>query len=137
MPATTGRLSTHVLDVATGRPAAGIRIALHEIGASARGLLRETVTNADGRTDRPLIAGEPLRIGTYELTFQVGGYFAQAAAAGPPFLDVVPIRFSHRRAGGALSCAIARDALELYDLPRKSDEHARPTDARSAQGPTP
>ena len=93
MPATTGRLSTHVLDVVTGRPAAGIPIALDEVGSSARGRLVETVTNADGRTDRPLIGGEPLRIGTYEITFEVGAYFAQAGAPDPPFLDRIPIRF--------------------------------------------
>ena len=89
MPVTTGRLSTHVLDTVTGRPAPGVRIALHEIGDSARALLKETVTNADGRTDAPLIAGEPLRIGTYELTFHMGDYFG-----GAGFLDIVPIRFS-------------------------------------------
>jgi 2-oxo-4-hydroxy-4-carboxy-5-ureidoimidazoline decarboxylase len=89
VPVTTGRLSTHVLDTVTGRPAPGVRIALHEIGDSARSLIKETVTNADGRTDAPLISGEPLRIGTYELTFHVGNYFG---ASG--FLDVVPIRFS-------------------------------------------
>jgi 2-oxo-4-hydroxy-4-carboxy-5-ureidoimidazoline decarboxylase len=89
-PITTGRLSTHVLDTSAGRPAAGVRIALYEIGASARGLLQETVTNADGRTDAPLIAHEPLRIGTYELSFHVGEYFGQ----GRSFLDVVPIRFA-------------------------------------------
>ena len=71
-PVTAGRLTTHALDLCSGRPAAGVKIALHEVGASARSLLRETVTNADGRTDAPLIAGEPLRIGTYELTFHVG-----------------------------------------------------------------
>ena len=86
-PFTTGRLSTHVLDTTTGRPAPGIKVTLHEIGSSARGLIAEAVTNADGRTDKPLISGEPLRIGTYELTFHVGGYFR----AG--FLDAVPIRF--------------------------------------------
>lgn len=88
-PATTGRLTTHVLDLVRGGPAAGVRLALYEIGSSARGLLREAVTNADGRTDAPLIDGEPLRIGTYELQFDVGGYFA-----GAGFLDVVPVRFS-------------------------------------------
>ena len=62
---------------------------MHEIGESARSLIKETVTNADGRTDAPLIAGEPLRIGTYELTFHVGAYFG-----GAGFLDAVPIRFS-------------------------------------------
>lgn len=89
MPVTTGRLSTHVLDTVKGRPAAGVRIELHEVGASARSMLKETVTNADGRTDAPLIAGEPLRIGSYELIFRVGGYFGRAG-----FLDAVPIRFA-------------------------------------------
>jgi 2-oxo-4-hydroxy-4-carboxy-5-ureidoimidazoline decarboxylase len=96
-PNTVGRLSTHVLDTMSGRPAPGVKITLHEIGASARGLLKETTTNADGRTDAPLITGEPLRIGTYELSFHVGDYFARThkpALADPPFLDVVPIRFS-------------------------------------------
>lgn len=88
MPTTTGRLTTHVLDTATGRPMPGIPITLHEVGSSARGLLKEAVTNADGRTDAPLLSGEPLRIGTYELTFQVGRYFGPAG-----FLDEVPIRF--------------------------------------------
>ena len=90
-PITEGRLSTHVLDVVTGRPAAGIPVTLHEIGATARGLIAQAVTNADGRTDAPLIAGEPLRIGTYELTFRVGEYYG---GAGTQFLDVVPIRFA-------------------------------------------
>jgi len=89
VPVTTGRLSTHVLDTDKGRPAPGLRIALHEIGSSARALLKETLTNADGRTDTPLIAGEPLRIGTYELTFHIGDYFD-----GRGFLDIVPVRFA-------------------------------------------
>ena len=95
-PKTTGRLSTHVLDTVAGRPAEGVAIVLYEVGASARSLLRETVTNADGRTDAPLIAAEPLRIGTYELQFHIGEYFRRRgqAAAKPAFLDVVPIRFA-------------------------------------------
>jgi 2-oxo-4-hydroxy-4-carboxy-5-ureidoimidazoline decarboxylase len=95
-PKTDGRLSTHVLDTVAGRPAAGVRVALTEIGASAEALLAEAVTNADGRTDAPLLAGAPLRIGRYRLDFHVGAYFAarQAATAEPPFLDVVPIRFA-------------------------------------------
>jgi 2-oxo-4-hydroxy-4-carboxy-5-ureidoimidazoline decarboxylase len=101
-PKTTGRLSTHVLDTFHGRPAAGMAVALYEVGASARGLLREGVTNNDGRTDAPLIADAPLRIGTYELQFSVGAYFKRAGAtnADPPFLDVVPIRFSIAEAEG-------------------------------------
>ncbi len=95
-PKTDGRLSTHVLDTAAGRPAAGLRVVLTEIGASAEALLAEAVTNADGRTDAPLLAGAPLRIGRYRLDFHVGAYFASrnTAAADPPFLDIVPIRFS-------------------------------------------
>lgn len=95
-PKTDGRLSTHVLDTAAGRPAAGVRIVLMEIGASAHGILAETVTNADGRTDAPLLSGGPLRIGSYEIAFHVGDYFAGPGAGigRPPFLDVVPVRFA-------------------------------------------
>ncbi len=93
-PKTTGRLSTHVLDTLHGRPAADLRIALSEIGASARGALATVTTNADGRTDAPLITDAPLRIGTYELAFHVGDYFKAAGVAlsDPPFLDIVPVR---------------------------------------------
>lgn len=95
VPKTTGRLSTHVLDTVNGKPAPGLRLTLSEIGASARGLLKEAVTNADGRTDTPLIADEPLRIGTYEITFHAGDYFRALGTTlpEPPFVDVVPIRF--------------------------------------------
>jgi 2-oxo-4-hydroxy-4-carboxy-5-ureidoimidazoline decarboxylase len=95
-PKTTGRLSTHALDITCGRPAAGVEIALYEIGTSAHGLLVKARTNADGRTDSPLIADQPLRIGTYELEFKVGDYFAGSGSArsNPSFLDVVPVRFS-------------------------------------------
>jgi 2-oxo-4-hydroxy-4-carboxy-5-ureidoimidazoline decarboxylase len=95
-PKTDGRLSTHVLDTAAGWPAAGVRLVLREIGASAESVLNEAVTNADGRTDQPLMAGAPLRIGRYEIAFHIGAYFAARglAPADPPFLDVVPIRFA-------------------------------------------
>jgi 2-oxo-4-hydroxy-4-carboxy-5-ureidoimidazoline decarboxylase len=95
MAKTDGRLTTHVLDVHAGAPAAGVRIELHEIGASATSLLAEAVTNADGRTDVPLLGGAPLRIGTYELRFHIGAYFAKrnVSLANPAFLDVVPVRF--------------------------------------------
>jgi 2-oxo-4-hydroxy-4-carboxy-5-ureidoimidazoline decarboxylase len=91
-PRTDGRLSTHVLDNVRGGPAAGIRVALYEVGASARALIVTVLTNADGRTDAPLLGGGPLRMGTYELQFTLGDYFA--GVADPPFLDVIPIRFS-------------------------------------------
>ncbi|MGV3632982.1 MAG: 2-oxo-4-hydroxy-4-carboxy-5-ureidoimidazoline decarboxylase [Pseudorhodoplanes sp.] len=95
-PKTEGRLSTHVLDNVAGKPARGVKIALYEIGASARALIAETVTNSDGRTDQPLMGAGPLRIGTYELQFDVAQYFAAngTTQSDPPFLDVVPIRFS-------------------------------------------
>ena len=95
MAKTDGRLTTHVLDVHAGAPAAGVKIELHEIGASATSLLAEAVTNADGRTDAPLLGGAPLRVGTYELRFHIGAYFAKRNVnlAKPAFLDVVPIRF--------------------------------------------
>jgi 2-oxo-4-hydroxy-4-carboxy-5-ureidoimidazoline decarboxylase len=95
-PKTDGRLSTHVLDTASGTPAAGVRVVLTERGASAIGILKETITNADGRTEEPLLSGAPLRIGAYEIAFHIGAYFAAKgiAAASPPFLDVVPVRFA-------------------------------------------
>jgi 2-oxo-4-hydroxy-4-carboxy-5-ureidoimidazoline decarboxylase len=92
-----GRLSTHVLDTHSGRPAAGIAVELVEL--SELGLSRvvtRTITNADGRTDQPLIGGRPVPIGRYELTFNVGRYFTerQVPMSDPPFLDKIPLRFS-------------------------------------------
>lgn len=92
-----GRLSTHVLDTMRGRPAAGLAIELAQLSAAGdRLVLKSVTTNPDGRTDAPLIAGQPLAIGRYELSFHAGDYFAAAgvAAADPAFLDVVPIRFA-------------------------------------------
>ena len=92
-----GRLSTHVLDVVNGRPARGVRIELHRLGADgARERLADVVTNADGRTDAPLLAGEAFTAGRYELVFHVGDYFRaqRTSAAEPPFLDEVPVRFA-------------------------------------------
>ena len=86
-----GRLSTHVLDTSSGRPAAGVRVVLRRGGA----VLADVRTNADGRTDKPLLEGAAFQTGSYELTFHVGDYFrAQGAPlADPPFLDVIPLRF--------------------------------------------
>lgn len=92
-----GHLSTHVLDTHGGHPAAGVAIELCEIAASgASRTLKRAVTNADGRTDQPLVSGAPIPIATYELRFAVSEYFARAGApqADPPFLGVVPIRFA-------------------------------------------
>jgi 5-hydroxyisourate hydrolase len=98
-----GRLTTHVLDTAAGKPAAGIAVELFRLSdeGSAHGVVR-TITNADGRTDAPLLAGETFTTGAYELRFHVGPYFAAGGArtADPPFLDIVPIRFAIAEADG-------------------------------------
>jgi 5-hydroxyisourate hydrolase len=84
-----------VLDTAAGRPAAGLALTLYAVEGNSRRSLVVTVTNADGRCDRPLLAGGVMRAGTYELVFSVADYFRNAGVAltEPPFLDVVPIRF--------------------------------------------
>lgn len=92
-----GRLSTHVLDTHSGRPAAGIAVELVELSALGQNrVVAHAVTNADGRTDQPLIGGRPVPIGRYELMFSVGKYFAerQVPMSDPPFLDQIPLRFS-------------------------------------------
>ncbi|RYB06300.1 hydroxyisourate hydrolase [Lichenibacterium ramalinae] len=95
-----GRLSTHVLDTARGRPAAGVPVTLHRLAADgARIAVAEAVTNADGRTDAPLLAGPAFVPGTYELTFAVGRYFDDVAP-GAPFLDTVPLRVTLAEADG-------------------------------------
>jgi 5-hydroxyisourate hydrolase len=90
-----GRLSTHVLDLVQGRPAADVAIDLEVLDQGSWRHLKQVRTNPDGRTDRPLLTGSELRTGTYMLTFHVGDYFARRAPAGePPFLDLVPLRFA-------------------------------------------
>jgi 5-hydroxyisourate hydrolase len=90
-----GRLSTHVLDTARGRPAEGVRIALYRLAGQSRRKLLETVTNHDGRTDAPLLAGTALKSGSYELVFCAGDYLRATGQAGGGvlFLDDIPIRF--------------------------------------------
>ena len=92
MPA---RLTTHVLDTARGRPAQGVRIELWSLDGAQPRLLVTQVTNGDGRTDAPLLDGDGMRAGQYELVFCVGEYFAKAGLASErgSFLDRVPVRF--------------------------------------------
>jgi 5-hydroxyisourate hydrolase len=98
-----GRLSTHVLDTLSGRPAAGMRIelleALPEGGWKA---LKTAITNADGRTDTPLLTGEEFKTGRFQLRFAVADYFrAQGVTLpDPAFLDHVPIHFGLSEADG-------------------------------------
>jgi 5-hydroxyisourate hydrolase len=90
-----GRLTTHVLDTARGRPAAGVTIELWRLDGADRTRLTVARTNADGRTDAPLLAGDDLTTGVYELVFAVGDYFTdqEVPMPIPPFLDRVPVRF--------------------------------------------
>jgi hydroxyisourate hydrolase len=88
----SAKLSTHVLDLTSGRPATGMNIELWR-QTPARRLLKSGITNADGRTDGPLLSGAEVVAGTYELVFHVRDYFT-ANGVECPFLDSVPIRFS-------------------------------------------
>ena len=96
MPGTNGRLSTHVLDTHAGRPAVGVAIELYEFAGENAHCIQMAITNADGRTDQPLIGGRPLPIGRYELRFAMGNHFRSRGidSGDPPFLDIVPLRFS-------------------------------------------
>ena len=90
-----GQLTTHVLDTANGRPAAGVAFVLYRIGHE-REAVRRGRTNADGRADEPLLTGTEFQAGTYELQFHVGAYFAASGlpVSEPPFLDEITLRFT-------------------------------------------
>lgn len=91
----SGYLTTHVLDTARGQPAAGLRVELFRLEGAARRSLAVMVTNADGRTDAPILPPGAFEPGVYELVFHAGDYLRASAQAGaePLFLDEVPIRF--------------------------------------------
>ena len=93
--AVSGFLTTHVLDTAAGRPAAGLKIELFRLEGAARTLLVTMTTNSDGRTDRPILPQDEFATGIYELVFHAGAYLDATGAPPetPRFLDVVPIRF--------------------------------------------
>lgn len=90
-----GRLSTHVLDTAKGRPAAGVKITLYRVSGQSHCKVKQVVTNTDGRTDGPLLEGDALEPGVYELVFSAGDYLRASGQAGEGvlFLDEIPIRF--------------------------------------------
>jgi hydroxyisourate hydrolase len=90
-----GRLSTHILDVSRGVPAVGVAIDLLRLESTGSRMLGSFLTNADGRTDSPLLAEADLIPGIYELVFHIGAYFE-----GPGFFDTVPIRFRVSDAAG-------------------------------------
>ncbi|CAA9435341.1 MAG: 5-hydroxyisourate hydrolase [uncultured Rubrobacteraceae bacterium] len=90
----SGGLTTHVLDTANGRPAAGLSIELYAIEHEHRRLVKTLRTNADGRTDGPLLPPEEFAAGIYEIVFDVAGYFGHDTdLPDPPFLGRVPVRF--------------------------------------------
>lgn len=90
-----GYLTTHVLDTARGCPAQGIAIALYRVSGNSHRKIAEAVTNADGRTDTPILPEGKFQPGTYELIFFAGDYLKSTGQAGaePLFLDQIPIRF--------------------------------------------
>ena len=91
------KLSTHVLNTVTGKPAEGVSITFYQCDDKGnKHCLKRVVTNADGRVDEPLLLAEILPTGCYELAFEVGAYFEKhkAAQSQPPFLSVVPIVFT-------------------------------------------
>lgn len=90
-----GKLSTHVLDTTQGKPGAGVKLELYAVGAAGRTLLKAETTNQDGRCGAPLLEGEAMRPGQYELVFCAGDYFAAQGVAlpEPRFIDRVTIAF--------------------------------------------
>ena len=86
-----GKLSTHVLDIENGVAAGGLTIALWRVDPEERVLLKEVVTNSEGRTDEPLLSSAEMQVGEYEIVFQVGAYFGLEPEKS--FLNSVPIRF--------------------------------------------
>ncbi len=97
------KLSTHVLDLTIGKPAVGMRIELWNLDGKPH-QLKAVVTNADGRTDEPLLVGPTMAVGTYELLFFVKDYFV-THHRDSPFLDRVPVRF------------VIADATAVYHVP--------------------
>lgn len=97
-----GHLSTHVLDTARGLPASGVHVQVRLVRGDASETLAEATTNAQGRTDAPLLAGDRFSPGIYEITFDVGAYFRRAGVplSDPPFLGHVVIRIGVADASG-------------------------------------
>jgi 5-hydroxyisourate hydrolase len=90
-----GKLSTHVLDTAHGKPGAGVKVEVYAVDGGQRTLLKQDSTNKDGRCNTPLLEGDTLRAGQYELVFAAGDYFAAQGVAlpSPRFIDRVTIAF--------------------------------------------
>lgn len=89
-----GKLSTHVLDITVGKPGVGVKVALYAVGPEGRVLLKSDTTNADGRC-APLLEGDTMKVGKYELVFGAGDYFAAQGVEmpSPRFIDEVTLSF--------------------------------------------
>jgi 5-hydroxyisourate hydrolase len=90
-----GKLSTHVLDISAGKPGAGVKVALYAVGPGGRALLKTDITNVDGRCAAPLLEGDDMKAGKYELVFGAGDYFAAQGVElpEPRFIDEVTLAF--------------------------------------------
>lgn len=90
-----GKLSTHILDLAHGKPGAGMNIEFYQVNGNERKLIKQAVSNQDGRTNEPLLEGNALVPGCYELVFSAGDYFAALGVAmpSPRFVDRVTLAF--------------------------------------------
>ncbi|RJG11653.1 hydroxyisourate hydrolase [Massilia cavernae] len=90
-----GKLSTHVLDTTQGKPGAGVKVELYSVRDGARTLIKAETTNLDGRCGSPLLEGDAMQVGQYELVFAAGDYFASQGVAlpSPRFVDRVTIAF--------------------------------------------
>jgi len=90
-----GKLSTHVLDTSIGKPGKGISVQLYYVSGNKNELLTSRLTNSDGRCDQPLLEGDQLKVGEYQLEFDIGAYFAKSNLnlPEPAFLNIVVIRF--------------------------------------------
>lgn len=95
MAGNIAKLTTHVLDTATGKPAQGLKIALYKVSGNSHSKIKDVVTNDDGRVDSPLLEGAAFKTGIYELVFFAGDYLraTQKDLPDPLFLDQIPIRF--------------------------------------------
>jgi 5-hydroxyisourate hydrolase len=96
-----GKLSTHVLDITQGKPGAGVQVKLFRVQGNEKLLLKTDTTNQDGRCERPLLSGDEVQVGKYELVFAAGDYFASQGVAlpEPRFVDEVVIAFGIADAG--------------------------------------
>ena len=116
-----GYLTTHVLDTARGLPAAGMTVTLYRIAGDSPKRLSQMITNADGRTDSPILPQSDFACGTYELVFEAGAYLTSIGVKpeAPRFLDIIPIRFGISDVESHYHVPLLLSPVRLFDLPRQ------------------